>query len=122
MMTIKIHPTLGPLFGVALFAIFSHGCGNTVDDSTQACPIMVDSFTPTSGHVGDMVTITGQNLGGTDAKVGLKGFEANGLPGSNDTTLMIQVPLGAETAPFTVDVPSRQNCEGTSADSFTVLP
>ena len=121
-MTIKIHPAVRPLLGVVLFAIFSNGCDNTVDDLMPACPIMVDSFTPTSGHVGDMITITGQNLGGTDAKVGLKGFEADGLPGSDDTTLMIKVPLGAETAPFTVDVPSRQNCEGSSADSFTVLP
>jgi hypothetical protein len=106
------------LFGAMALSV--HGC--TSNTASSDCPIVVDSVTPLSGKVGDTVTITGIELGGADAKVGFSGAEATVLTGSTDTTLMVQVPIGAQTAPITVDVPSRQNCQSSSADTFTVTP
>ena len=99
-----------------------YGCPNSSSGGGSDCPIVVVNFTPASGHVGDTVTITGQQLGGTDGKVGFSGAEATPATGSTDTMLVVQVPIGAQTAPITVDVPSRQNCQGASSASFTVLP
>jgi hypothetical protein len=106
---------------LAALAVSVHGCGNSGGSSSD-CPIVVTSFTPASGRVGDTVTITGSELGGADAKVGFSGAEATVLTGSTDTTLIVLVPIGAQTAPLTVDVPSRQNCQASSDDVFTVTP
>jgi hypothetical protein len=71
--------------------------------------------------VGDVVTIVGEDLGGTDAKVTFGGAESDPEAGSTDTMLMVKVPLGAQSAPITVDVPSRQNCQRQTAADFTVV-
>jgi len=109
-------------FLLALGVLALPGCPNGSSDTSSDCPIVVTSFAPASGKLGDTVTITGQNLGGLDAAVGFSGAEATPLAGSTETMLIVQVPLGAQTAPITVDVPSRQNCQASSAATFTVTP
>ena len=98
------------------------GCFGGGNDSSSDCPIDVVNFTPASGRVGDLVTITGAELGGTDAIVGFSGAAATPMAGSTENTLVVAVPRGAQTAPITVDVPSRQNCQGTSGATSTATP
>jgi hypothetical protein len=102
----------------ALLAVGSYSCSQAAD---LICPIVVTSFTPASGHVGDIVTIVGESLGGTDAKVTFGGAESDPEAGSSETMLMVKVPLGAQKAQITVDVPSRQDCQRKTATDFTVL-
>jgi len=108
------------LTGLGLLAALP-GC-QAGNDASSDCPINVASFTPVSGKVGDPVTITGDSLGGVDAFVNFSGATAVPSAGSTETTLLVTVPLGAQTAPLTVDVPSRQNCQGMSDATFTVTP
>lgn len=104
---------------VALILAGLAGCPAS-NDSSSDCPISVVSFTPASGKVGDLVTVTGDALGGVDGIVGFSGAAATPMAGSTETTLVVAVPIGAQTAPLTVDVPSRQNCQSMSAATFTV--
>jgi|GEM_PF-3198727 len=110
----------GALAGLGLLAMLpACQAGN---DTSSDCPINVATISPVSGRVGDPVTITGDSLGGVDAFVAFSGAVAIPAAGSTETTLLVTVPLGAQTAPITVDVPSRQNCQGMSDATFTVTP
>jgi FG-GAP-like repeat len=84
----------------------------------QSAPTVV-SFTPTSGPVGTVVTITGTNLTGT-TNVQFSGTSPS-FPVSatftvvNATTITATVPAGAQTGPIIVG-------SAVSSGSFTVLP
>jgi hypothetical protein len=65
-------------------------------------PTPTFTFTPTSGGPGTRVTITGENLGGTNAIVTFNGVQATVEPGATDTTLHVIVPAGATDGPITV--------------------
>jgi hypothetical protein len=78
----------------------------------------VSSFSPTSGHVGDSVTITGTGFTGASA-VAFNGTNASSFTVNSDTQITATVPSGATTGTLSV---TTANGTGTSSGSFTVLP
>ena len=76
------------------------------------------SFSPPSGPVGTLVTITGNNLKGT-TKVTFGGVKATSFSVVSDTQLTATVPTGAVTGKIKVTTPGGT---GSSATSFTVTP
>ncbi len=78
----------------------------------------ITSFTPASGPVGTVVTITGTTFtGATAAK--FNGVAATSFTVVSDTSITATVPTGATTGPITVTTPDGT---ATSATSFTVSP
>ncbi|MEI6519013.1 MAG: IPT/TIG domain-containing protein, partial [bacterium] len=78
----------------------------------------ITSFTPTSGVVGTIVTITGTNLSGTTA-VKFNGVTVTTITENAATTLKAAVPNGATTGKITVTTPGGT---ATSATDFIVFP
>lgn len=79
-------------------------------------PPSIASFTPTSGKVGDTVTITGANLTGASA-VRFAGTPAATFAVTSPTTITATVPAGAGAGTIQVTTPGGT---GTSATPFTV--
>jgi uncharacterized repeat protein (TIGR03803 family) len=91
--------------------------GSGVSSKAFKMTPVISSFSPASGPVGTLVTLTGVNfLGATSVEVGT-------LPATfiilSDTSLKLVVPTGAVTAKITV---VNSFGTGTSAKSFTVTP
>jgi Metallo-peptidase family M12B Reprolysin-like/Cadherin domain/IPT/TIG domain len=78
----------------------------------------ITSFTPTSGPVGTVVTITGTNLTGLTG-VSFNGTAAVTFSATNATTATATVPAGATTGTISLTTPGGS---ATSATSFTVAP
>ncbi|NJD67632.1 MAG: hypothetical protein FIA90_02990 [candidate division NC10 bacterium] len=76
----------------------------------------ITGFTPTSGEVGDSVTITGTNLGSVRS-VTFNEVRA-GIDGSTSTSIRTVVPIGAATGRITVETAGGA---ATSGDDFVVL-
>ncbi len=76
----------------------------------------ITSFTPTSGPVGTVVSITGTNLTGLTG-VSFNGTAATTFSASSATAATATVPTGATTGTITVSTASGS---GTSGSSFTV--
>jgi hypothetical protein len=76
----------------------------------------ITSFTPTSGSVGDTVTISGTNFTGA-SDVRFNGVSATSFSVSSATTITATVPTGATTGPLSVPTPGGT---ATSASAFTV--
>jgi IPT/TIG domain/Secretion system C-terminal sorting domain len=87
----------------------------TVTTPTPAAPT-VASFTPTSGPVGTVVTITGTNFTGATG-VTFNGTAATTFSVTNATTISATVPTGATTGTIAVTTPGGT---ATSASAFTV--
>jgi uncharacterized repeat protein (TIGR01451 family) len=77
----------------------------------------ISGFSPTSGHVGDTVTISGTNLTGVDT-VTFKGTATSSFSVDSDTQITATVPAGATTGPVAV---SRGGVTSTSTSDFTVI-
>jgi YD repeat-containing protein len=78
----------------------------------------VDSFTPTSGQVGDTITIRGTNFNPSAAQNTIK-FNGTiaAITSATATTILATVPVGATTGPISA---TTTQGTGTSASSFTV--
>jgi len=85
---------------------------------TAALPPTIASFTPTSGPIGTIVTITGTNFSTTPANntVAFNGTTAV-VTATTTTSITTTVPLGATTGTITVTVAGNT---ATSATNFTV--
>ena len=78
----------------------------------------ITSFTPTSGPIGTVVTITGTNLTGATS-VTFGGVAATTFTVNSATQITATVPTGAVTGTISV---TTSTGTGTSASSFTVIP
>ncbi|KAA9327185.1 T9SS type A sorting domain-containing protein [Hymenobacter busanensis] len=97
------------------------GTGTSTGTFTVTTPVAlptISSFTPTSGPVGTVVTITGTNFTSA-ATVSFNGTAATGVTFVSATQLTATVPAGATTGPIAVTVGSNT---ATSATPFTVTP
>ncbi len=94
--------------------------GQTDGGMDAGTPPTVDSFTPTSGIVGDPVTIHGSGFSSTalDNVVDFNGALATVLS-ADAGTLETAVPAGATTGKISVTV---SGMRATSATDFTVIP
>jgi len=94
--------------------------GTTLTVSNFVVHPRISSFTPTSGHVGTAMVVSGSGLMGADA-VNFGGG-AHAVPtGITATSLHVVVPAGATTGTLTVHTASG-GTSAPSAASFTVLP
>ena len=94
-----------------------YGTGTSTGAFTVQLPPGVTSFTPTSGPVGTMVTLTGTGFTGATA-VKFNSTAASSFNVVSDTALTATVPAGATTGTLAVTTP---NGTGTSTNSFNVL-
>ena len=78
----------------------------------------ITDFTPTSGHVGDEVQISGTDFIGVDS-VTFNGTVATLFTVDSDILVTAVVPTGATTGPIKV---ARDGASSTSASDFTVIP
>ncbi len=109
-------------FGALLALSFAlPACKKDAADPTPTSPVpvaapIVTGLSPTSGLVGDTVTISGTNLTGT-AVVSFNGTAAPGFTINSATSVTATVPAGATTGPLTLTTPG-----GTSNGlTFTVV-
>jgi hypothetical protein len=101
-----------------------HGVGRAVTIGCflvlAGCGDMITGFSPSSGKVGDTVTIQGTNFSTTaaDNKVMFNGVTAT-VESSTATSIVTTVPLGATTGHISV---TANGMTGTSVGSFRVQP
>ena len=82
----------------------------------------IDSFTPNSGPIGTVVTLTGTNLTGA-TRVTFNSVTAPGFTVNSATSLTATVPVGATTGPLAVFTPLGVGTSaGYGVNSFTVIP
>ena len=93
------------------------GTGISTDNFVVIKPPTITSFTPTSGKVGAIVTITGTSFNAVSA-VKFNGKAAQFLRDSS-TQIRAKVPVGATSGPISVTTSAGT---GTSASSFSVTP
>ncbi len=94
------------------------GTAISATDFTVYPPPSISSFAPTSGAVGDTVTITGVNFTGATS-VTFGGDVSATITSVNATTITATVPSGAVTGTISVTTPGGT---AVSNDSFTVNP
>jgi uncharacterized repeat protein (TIGR03803 family) len=93
--------------------------GGTATSSTSfVVKPKINSFTPTSGPVGTLVTITGNTFGGATS-VTFNGVLAATFKVKSVTKITATVPIGATTGPIAVTTSSGT---ATSTTNFTVTP
>lgn len=93
------------------------GTAQSANDFTAIIPIpIISSFTPTSGSIGDEVTISGSNFTGA-SPVQFNGVDAASFAVDSDTQIRATVPVGATTGTISVTTSAGT---GTSANDFLV--
>jgi hypothetical protein len=91
--------------------------GNRSDVVAFRAPT-ISSFSPTSAHVGDFITITGTNYNSGTTVTFFNNDNATNVNAITSTTISVQVPAGAISGPIRVS-----NAAGSAAKGgFTVLP
>lgn len=115
--TIEATIPAGTAVGTTATFTVTQGCDVTSSSSfTVTCPVSVTSFSPTSGPIGTLVTITGTDFTGSTG-VTFNGISASSYTVVNATTMTARVPEGATTGKIAVT----QGCIGTSSGDFTVI-
>ncbi len=96
---------------------------SATDFIVLARPLVITSFTPTSGPISTTVTFRGSGFGqgfinGLNT-VSLNGTPAQTITTNNDSTATAVVGAGSTTGPITI---TRQNQSFTTTTNFTVIP
>src|SRR5437870_2542616 len=104
-----------------LTAVARDAAGNSATAPAVSLTVVrrptITSFTPTSGPVGTMVTISGTDFTGATA-VTLNGVSGDPFTVTSATVIQDTVPMGATTGPLSVTTPGGT---ATSASVFTVV-
>jgi len=93
------------------------GTGQSTTDFTAVVTPTISSFSPTSGGVGNSVTITGSGFAGTTA-VAFNGTPATVFTVNSNTQITATVPAAATTGKISVTNPAGT---ATSTGNFTVI-
>src|SRR5262245_5571504 len=112
------HPSNTTLARAAILAVIMVAAMAVAPTSWAAPPTKpaITSFTPTSGPIGTIVTITGTNLTGATALT-FGGTSATTFTVGSSTQITATVPTGAKTGKICVTTPGGHDC---SSQSFTV--
>lgn len=90
--------------------------GNLLSSQSFSVTPTITSFTPTSGPVGTLITVTGTGLTQT-SKVTIGGINAPTFTGTDDSHVNVTVPTGGKTGPIAI---TTSGGTATSATNFTV--
>ncbi len=112
----KITATVPPLATTGRVSV-TNGAGSATSPADLLIKPVVLSFSPGSGPVGTVVTITGTGFTGA-TQVTFRGLAAPVFTVDSDTQITVTVPSKARTGKIAVITPGGK---GTSATSFTVL-
>jgi hypothetical protein len=114
---VALVPATG-LTGPITVEVSSIGMGSSSNNFTVG-PI-VTGFNPTTGIVGDVITITGLNFSSTDANNVVKFNNTTAVATASTTTsITTAIPAGATTGPLSVTIGS---LTGSGNTDFTVIP
>jgi sugar lactone lactonase YvrE len=107
------------LFLSFVFSLLWSGCKESDDPIPPAAAPTLTGFSPTSGAIGTVVTLTGTNFSTIllDNIVKFNGTAAT-VSAATTTSLTVEVPAGAGTGKISVEV---DNQIATSSNDFTVL-
>lgn len=111
-------PVTAVAAGTASVTVSLNGASAASQVTVSPPPPSIASFTPLSGRVGDIVTITGTNFINVQTVI-FNGVLAPTFTVTDATTLTALVPPTATTGPIAVTTVVGT---GTSAASFTVIP
>lgn len=90
------------VFILIIAIAFTFSCKKKNEDECPVCPI-VEAISPTLGHQGDTITITGSQFSPTGNLVQFNGFTATVLSQSENKVVAL-VPRNCGTGPVSVDV------------------
>ena len=94
------------------------GTASSATDFVVVAPPTISDFTPKSGRVGTVVSITGTNLAGASVKFNNKNATGVTVTGTG-TTITVSVPNGARTGPITV---TTAGGSAVTSSAFTLTP
>ena len=97
--------------------VISAAVSVVITPSAWAVAPNITSFTPASGPVGTVVTISGQNFTGATEVDFTSGASATTFSIDSDIQITATVPLGSTTGPISITTPGGT---GASATNFTV--
>jgi len=103
--TVKVQTSVGTATSATTFTV-------------TIAPPGIGSFSPSSGPVGSVVTITGANFVGVSA-VKFNGVASNSITTVSPTSLKATVPAGATTGPISVTTPTGMS---SSSSAFVITP
>lgn len=113
--TVPLGATTGPVSVTTPSGVLLSPTAFTVGSAPPPVPV-VNSFSPTSGPVGTVVTVTGSGFTGATS-VSFGAFAATSFTVDSDTQITAVVPSGFAHAPIKVTTPSGT---GKSATNFVV--
>ena len=94
------------------------GTGTSSGNFTYLAAPTISSISPTTGPVGQVVTVTGTNLA-TVSQIAFNGAVTTANAGGSNTSFTVNVPTGATTGTLTV---TTNGGSATSSQIFTVVP
>jgi hypothetical protein len=119
---LPIGATTGKLIVQTIFKQLSYTVTSSTDFTVESSEPVITSFTPSTGPVGTVVTITGKNFSSASSenKVLMNGIQAT-VASSTATQIVFVVPAGATTGKFIVQtIFNKLSYNVTSPTDFTI--
>jgi uncharacterized delta-60 repeat protein len=119
--TVTVTPAAGQSGTATITLTVTDGDGGTAQDTfvmTVIASPVIGGFSPTSGGVGTLVTISGSNLANT-SEVKFNGVASTSVTQVSNAQVRATVPSGATTGPISLTTPGGTS---TSSSNFTFVP